>query len=854
MTSKPPPGARRLLACFALALLLPAAARAQGSPPPAHPVYLDTSVAVIRILIDPDSLAALLDQDSLESDHEYPATFIFSNGAIRDTLADVGFRLRGNTSRYSRKKSFKISVNTFERGRKFHGLEKLNINGEHNDPSIIRAKLSWDLFAAAGISASRAAHAQLFINGTYFGLMISVEHVDENFVLERFGNNDGNLYKCLWPADLAYLGSDPNLYKLMAGNRRVYELHINDDIDDYSDLAHFISVLHLTPPDSFPVAVQKVLNVNGLLKALAVDIATGSWDDYWFLKNNYYLHHNTTTGRFEYLPYDYDNTFGIWWDGILPGADWGTRPIYPWGHPTEPRPLTTRILDVPLFRNRLSFYLNRLLVRHFSETRLFPRIDSVRAMITAAAEADSFRTLDYGWTVQDFHTSYTQALGAHVTYGLKPYITARRTSAFGQLILPNIPPIVSDLSHSPAYPAPGTAVTVTVRIEDEGVPASALLYRRVNGAWQTPVPFLDDGAHGDGGAGDELFGVILTGLPAGAVVDYYATAVDAQAQGTAEPPDAPASFMTFRVAGSAARLFVNEFMAKNDTTILDPFGELEDWIEIHNADSVAAHMLGYTLTDNYGNPGKWSFPDTTIAPGGYLLVWADEDSSQGPLHAMFKLDRDGERIGLFHADSAGFAVVDTVTFGYQQADVAFGRLPDGTPAWQTLPRATPGSANAVPPNVVAVSLPVTAGWNLVSLPGRVPDPRASAVFPGAVSGAYTYVRGSGYVARDSLATGEGYWIKFPDAETTSVSGSAILRDTLALRAGWNIIGGISTAVDTAAVIEDPPGVVQSPFYMYTGAYSPADSLLPARAYWVKAGADGRIILHGQVKGRNSQRR
>lgn len=331
----------------ALVFLIGTAAVAQRTALPPHPVFHDGLVGTVHITIHPDSLALILDPVNADSDHEYPATMIFENSQLKDTLVNIGFRLRGNTSRVSQKKSFKVSINAFESGRAFAGLEKLNLNGEHNDPSIIRAKLSWDLFQSAGVPASRAAHTRLFINGQYRGLYINVEHIDEQFVRPRFGNNDGSLYKCLWPADLTYHGTDPNVYKFMEGSRRTYELHITDEADDYSDLARFITVLNATPDIAFADSIQQVFNVNSLLRVLAVDIATGSWDNYWFLKNNYYLYHNTATGLFEYIPYDYDNTFGIWWSGILSGVDWASRSPYAWGHPTEQRPLTRRILIAP---------------------------------------------------------------------------------------------------------------------------------------------------------------------------------------------------------------------------------------------------------------------------------------------------------------------------------------------------------------------------------------------------------------------------------------------------------------------------------------------------------------------------
>lgn len=663
--------------------------------PAFNPVYADTGIATIQVFINPDSLARIMDPANAQSDHEYPATCVFTNGLIHDTLDNIGFRLRGNTSRTSRKKSFKISVNAFDHGRKFAGLEKLNVNGEHNDPSIVRSKLCWDLFAAAGVTGSRAAHARMFINGHYYGLYINVEHVDENFVLSRFGNNGGNLYKCLYPADLGYLGSNPDLYKLTAGNRRVYELTINEDEDDYADLAHLIAVLNLTPAGTFPVEIQRVFNVNAFLKTLAVDILTGMWDDYWFNKNNYYLYHNTATGRFEFIPYDYDNTFGIWWDGIMPNTDWGTRNVYTWGHPTEPRPLTDRLLAVPLFRNRLSFYLNRLLTRTFVASALFPRIDSLHTMITAAAEADSFRRLDWGYTIQQFHDSYTQPVGDHAPYGLKPYVSTRRNSALGQVSLPDIPPIVSDLYHTPRFPFGGDVVTIRTRIEDEAAPAEARLFVRIDGVEQTPLPLYDDGLHNDGAAGDDVYGATLTDLPDTAIVEYYTGATDIHGQTSLEPPDAPATMQSFRVTGATPRMFINEFMAKNDTTILDPAGEPEDWVEIFNGDTVAISLGNWYLSDNFGNPMKWRFPDTTLLPGTFLLLWADEDGGQGPLHMNFKLSQDGEEIGLYHGNSTTLATVDTITFGPQLPDVSFGRSLDGGGIWQAMGRATPGHSNTI---------------------------------------------------------------------------------------------------------------------------------------------------------------
>ncbi len=126
-------------------------------------IFDDTQLATIQIFIDPDSLALIYAPGNEENDHEYPARFIFRNAAVHDSVENIGFRLRGNTSRYAAKKSFKVSFNTFERGRKFYRLEKLNLNGEHNDPSVIRAKLCWDLFKTMQVPSSRAFHTRFIL-------------------------------------------------------------------------------------------------------------------------------------------------------------------------------------------------------------------------------------------------------------------------------------------------------------------------------------------------------------------------------------------------------------------------------------------------------------------------------------------------------------------------------------------------------------------------------------------------------------------------------------------------------------------------------------------------------------------
>ena len=126
-------------------------------------------------------------------------------------------------------------------------------------------------------------------------------------------------------------------------------------------------------------------------------------------------------------------------------------------------------------------------------------------------------------------------------------------------------------------------------------------------------------------------------------------------------------------------LVINEFMASNDNTIRDPQGQYDDWIEIYNSGVDPVNIGGMFLTDNLSVPTKWRIPVnnpslTTIPAGGYLLIWADEDSTDYGLHANFKLNADGEEIGLF--DSNGTTLIDSIIFPEQTTDISYGRDPE----------------------------------------------------------------------------------------------------------------------------------------------------------------------------------
>lgn len=670
-------------------LLCPLFLFSQNPFPAKGEVFKDEVIPRIDILIPEDSLNALYAPGNEESNYHYHATFIFDNGDILDTLTNIGFRFRGNTSRHSDKKSFKISFNTYEQGRQWYGLEKLNINGEHNDPSVSRAKLGWDLCKQMEIPAPRANHVDLYINGDYWGLYINVEHIDEEFVELRFGNKEGNLYKCLWPADLNYKGANPDLYKAMQGGRRVYALKTNEDLDNYEDIAHFIDVLNNTPIANLACELDQVFNIDSYLRSIAMDILTGNWDGPIYNKNNFYLYKNEATGKFEYIPYDLDNTFGIDWFNI----DWQYRDIYEWDKQNENRPIYTRILEVPEFRNRFSYYMNQFIQNIYKPDLLEPYLDEMRTLISTSAQLDPFRPQDYGFSFQDFENSFDQDIPYnHVSIGIKPFINERRFSAFQQIDFQNIEPIITQVSNN--HPNEFQFLNILAKVKDNISVEEVNVCFYANGIGLTCLEMLDDGLNNDGTAGDGIYGINIPSFNEPTTIEFYVSATDNTGLESKNPI---CSFKTINIGSSTAPLVINEFMASNDDVFFDDFGEYDDWIEIFNASDVPTFMGNYFLSDNQNNPDKWQFPDVWIQPEDYLIIWADKDEDQGVLHANFKLSADGEFIGIFDSAANNFALIDGYDYGPTASNQAIGRIPNATGPFQAV-FPTPGAFNE-PTNV-----------------------------------------------------------------------------------------------------------------------------------------------------------
>ncbi|MEO5916012.1 MAG: lamin tail domain-containing protein [Luteolibacter sp.] len=159
-------------------------------------------------------------------------------------------------------------------------------------------------------------------------------------------------------------------------------------------------------------------------------------------------------------------------------------------------------------------------------------------------------------------------------------------------------------------------------------------------------------------------------------------------------PFGGAGWSVTRSASGAGNLIINEFTAINSSTYLDAEGDNESWVEIQNTGASTVNLGGWALTDNPDAPGKWIFPNRTLAAGAYLVVFTsgkDRRPVSGELHTNFKLGVNGGDLALVSPDRPVMFATNFAGYPAQRSGFSYG-LSGGVGRYFTPP--TPGAVNS----------------------------------------------------------------------------------------------------------------------------------------------------------------
>ncbi len=737
----------KFLIYLSLAILLPTLAVAALEPLP-HPLFDGDAVHTVNLQFEQ---ADWWDQLVYNYETYDDPPYLEASCDIGPySLSSIGVRLKGNSSYngyYGLKKSFKLDIDEYISDQEIDGLDKLNLNNCFLDPSFVREKATYELCESMGMAYSRTNYAAVYINGSYWGLYLMVEQQDQEFIESRWGTGEnGNLWKGEPFGSLEYLGPNESDYY------NNYELKTNETENDWSSLTDFIDSINHTPISALPDSLHNRLDVNSALAMLAIDNFVVNLDSYSGRCANFYFYHRELDDRFIFTKWDQNEAFGIFnmWNYTIIQL----QQLDPfWTNPQfgESRPLVDQLLQIDDYRDVYLGHMKKLMSGSANPTTLISRMEELRDLIRPYIYADP----NMMFTVNDFERCMTDdvfapmgpppgrlipALGRFINgrnsflqseIGTWSPITglvinevmARNSSTLADeagdfddwIEIANMGPLAINLS--------GLGLTDHL----EGAPTFTFPYKTLQpgeylvvwadeetqeGSLHAPFKLDGDGEQlflTDGAViiDQVTFPVLPQDISWGRWIDGLEWELLSMATPGAENQN-PAEPET-------VELYINEFMAKNNAGIQDEAGQFEDWLELYNPGPEDVELGGLFLTDDLLITTKWALPSQTLPAGGFLLVWCDNDTGDGPLHASFKLSADGEEIGLFGRLAAGNELIDSHQFGAQLDNISESRELDGSDIWVSTAEPTPGATN----NGVT-SVP-TSEW-VLCLQANVPNP------------------------------------------------------------------------------------------------------------------------------------
>ena len=613
---------------------------------------------------------------------------------------DAGVRYRGSTTRERDKKNYKFKLPS---GELHNGRWKFNLQSGMYDSSMMVVRLGYQSFDLLNClnSFTQSIHLERVIQpedySEFMGVYLDIEQVD-NYFLESNGLSPaGNLYKCEEP-----------LYELNTYEEyQQFFIKENNEESDWWDIIDFIEWLNNSTIGEFQAEAGDRFAVDDYIDIYTILISIADYD---FVIHNFYMYANPVDGRWYLIPWDHNECF----DDRHLEINGGTQAAPICGFSNA---LVDKVQEAPLFRYSYCKKLERFLNNEYSILQVQAWIDTIYQEI----EFDAIRDIYHiGWERPDFFINSREDLYNFIEFRvpyllgqipnyitnppLAPYFRLNEIQSnnlttiadeFGDydpwIEIFNLAPVELDLTDfilhygEESWILPAEAVVDDygfLLIWLDGEPGEGPLHSSISLSPGSGAMWLEGR---QGATADTVV------FPALSEDQVWARGADGTGNWVGGLLPTPASTNT--PFPDPSPLVINEFLAKNDSVNQDPAGDYDDWLEIYNPTDILIPLDGLYLTDDLTRPTHWAFPDTSIAPLGYILVWCDDEPVEGLMHATFKLSVNGEQIGLYHRDME--TPIDTLTYSEQEADISYGRYPDGSENWMQLIYPSPGATNSL---------------------------------------------------------------------------------------------------------------------------------------------------------------
>ncbi len=227
------------------------------------------------------------------------------------TYSNVGIKFRGASSygHVSRgsKRSFNVSLDMADKKQRIDGYKTLNLLNCHGDPSMM-STVVYSHIAQQYLPVPKANFVHVVVNGESWGLYDSVQQFDKKFLEENFDGSKGTRWKVggspRGDGGLRYLGENLDEYKSR------FEMKSNDGKKEWAALIELCKVLNETPLDQLESALDPILDIDGALRFLALDVALVNSDGYWTRASDFNIFRDSS-GKFHIIPHDMNEAFAM---------------------------------------------------------------------------------------------------------------------------------------------------------------------------------------------------------------------------------------------------------------------------------------------------------------------------------------------------------------------------------------------------------------------------------------------------------------------------------------------------------------------------------------------------------------
>ena len=614
-----------------------------------------------------------LDVLKLGTDKYLMANLVKINGVAFDS---VGVKYKGSSSYDStyKKNSLHIELNN-KKEQSYQGFVDIKLGNSYSDPSMIREVLAYSILENY-MDCPRANFAEVFINGKYMGIYSNSESINKKFCGERFYSSNNSFFKCnpnLAPgptvkSNLKFITADSAAYKPF------YEKKSKDGWNDLVKLCDTLT--------NFPAQIGTLMDMDRTIWMLAFNNLLLNLDSYsGAFAQNYYLYKDNTN-RFNPIIWDLNMAFGGFPFAGSPGNGMGSLSITnmqqfsPFYHDTHSDwPLIHAVMNNPTYKRMYFAHFKTILKDNFLNNDYKTLASSLQNSIDKSVQSDSNKFYSY----LQFKAGMTGDVnvGSYSVPGISNLMDARITFIKSTSEYSQTAPTISAISTIPAVPAYNAPVIITANVINTNTNSVFLGYKFDETKKFEKLPMFDDGNHGDGAAGDNIYGVSVSMIAANLYYYIYAENTNA---GMFSPERAEYEFYTLSIPTDTLKkgdLVINEFLAVNDKSDLNEYGLYSDWIELYNTTNKTLNLTGYFLSDNTISLKKYSFDvNTTVDPKSYLMIWADGlKSTDKYVHCNFNLSGTNGQLVLSNSNGV---ILDSISYNEQSKDISTGRCPNAT--------------------------------------------------------------------------------------------------------------------------------------------------------------------------------